>query len=128
MNALLWCLVIVTFLPFPLALVGFNLRKKQFGFIDNKQPRLQQQQLTGMAARALGAQQNAWEALMMFAPIALIAQYVGADPVKAGLAAIAFVVLRFLHAIFYLADLDMLRSSTFMLGIVSLIYLVVLSA
>ncbi len=128
MNALLWCLIVVTFLPFVLAMVGSFLRKQQFGVVDNKLPRIQQMQLTGIAARAMGAQQNAWEALMMFVPIVMVVQIVGVDPVKAGLTAIVFVVLRLLHAIFYIANLDALRSLVFLLGIACLIRLVVLAA
>lgn len=128
MNALLWCLVVITFLPFLLAMIGAYFRKRQFGAIDNKLPRLQQMQMTGPAARAMGAQQNAWEALMMFAPIVMIVQIAGVDPVKAGLTAIVFVVLRLLHPIFYIADLDALRSLVFALGMACLIRLVVLAA
>lgn len=128
MNALLWCLIVVTFLPFVLAMVGSFLRKQQFGVVDNKLPRIQQMQLTGIAARAMGAQQNAWEALMMFVPIVMVVQIVGVDPVKAGLTAIVFVVLRLLHAIFYIANLDALRSLVFLLGIACLIRFVVLAA
>jgi uncharacterized MAPEG superfamily protein len=128
MNALLWCLVIVTFLPVVLGMPAFALRKQQFGFADNKLPRAQQAQVTGIAARALGAHQNAWEALMMFAPIVFIVQWVGVDPIKDGLTGIVFVVLRLLHAIFYIADLDKLRSTVYLLGVVCLIRLVVLAA
>lgn len=128
MNALLWCLVVVVFLPTVLAIIGFNLRKKQFGVADNKLPRLQQQQLTGIGARAHGAHQNALEALTMFAPIVFIVEFVGVDPVKAGLTGIIFVVSRLLHAIFYIADLDKLRSLAHLLALACLIRLVVLAA
>jgi uncharacterized MAPEG superfamily protein len=128
MNALLWCLIVVVFLPIVLAIVGFNLRKQQFGVIDNKLPRLQQRQLTGVGARAHSAQQNAWEALAMFAPIVFIVTVVGVDPVKAGITGIVFVVLRLLHAIFYIADLDKLRSFSHLLALACLIRLVVLAA
>jgi uncharacterized MAPEG superfamily protein len=128
MNALLWCLVVITFLPFVLGMVGGYFRKQQFGVADNKLPRLQQQQMVGIGARAMGAQQNAWEALMMFTPIVLIAQVAGIDPVKAGLTGIIFVVVRLLHAIFYFADIDKLRSLSFVLGLICLIRLVVLAA
>lgn len=128
MNALLWCLIVITFLPFVLAMIGGAFRKQQLGVFDNKLPRIQQMQLTGIAARAMGAQQNAWEALMMFVPIVMVVQIVGVDPVKSGLTAIVFVVLRLLHAIFYVANLDALRSLVFLFGIVCLIRLVVLAA
>ena len=128
MNPLLWCLVVITFLPFVLAMASGVLRRKQFGVVDNKLPRLQQQQLVGIGARALGAQQNAWEALTMFGPVVLIVQVADVDPIKAGLTGIVFVVMRVLHAIFYFADLDKLRSLSFVLGIACLIRLVVLAA
>ncbi|MET0378730.1 MAG: MAPEG family protein [Spongiibacteraceae bacterium] len=128
MNALLWCLVVITFLPFVLAMMGGYFRKQQFGYIDNHLPRIQQLQMTGIAARALGAQQNAWESLMMFAPVVMIVQIAGVDSVKAGITAIVFVVARLLHAIFYCADIDKLRSLAFAVGIACLIRLVVLAA
>ncbi len=128
MNPLLWCLVVVTFLPVVLAMVGHVFRKRQFGYIDNHLPRVQQSQMTGIAARGLGAQQNAWEALMMFAPVVVIVQIAGVDPVRAGITGIAFVVFRVLHALFYYVDLDMLRSLSFIGALVCLIRLVVLAA
>lgn len=128
MNPLLWCLVIVTFLPLLLAMTGGFLRKKQFGYIDNHLPRPQQLQMTGIGARALGAQQNAWEALMMFVPVVMVAQFAGVDPIKAGLTGIVFVVFRVLHALFYLADLAILRSLSFLVTLICLIRLVVLAA
>jgi uncharacterized MAPEG superfamily protein len=128
MNALLWCLVVTVFLPFVIAMVGFNLRKKQFGVADNHLPRIQQAQMTGIGARAIGAQQNAWEALMMFTPVVMVVQIAGVDPTASGLTGIVFVVARLLHAIFYLADLDKLRSLMFVIGIICLIRLIVLAA
>jgi uncharacterized MAPEG superfamily protein len=127
-NPLLWCLVVVTFLPLLLAMTANVLRKKQFGYIDNHLPRLQQMQLTGIGARAWSAQQNAWEALMLFAPVVMIVQFAGVDSVKAGITGIAYVVFRLLHALFYLVDLDILRSLAFGGALVCLIRLVVLAA
>lgn len=128
MNALLWCLVVIIFLPFVLAMVSGACRRREFGKADNHLPRVQQQQMTGVGARMMGAQQNAWEALMMFAPVVMITQFAGVDPVKAGITGLVFVVVRLLHALFYFADLDLLRSLSFVVGIICLIRLVVLAA
>lgn len=128
MNALLWCLVITTFLPLALAGVGGVFRKREFGVLDNHLPRVQQQQMTGVGARMLGAQQNAWEAVMLFTPVVMITQFAGVDPVKAGITGIVFVVARLLHGLFYFADMDKLRSLSFIVGMVCLVRLVVLAA
>ena len=104
MNVVLWCLFIAAFLPFTFAIIGTILRGKQLGEIDNNNPRLQQRELTGAAARALAAQQNAWEALAVFTA-SVVSAYVGqADPGTASTLALVFVAFRVLHGFFYLAD------------------------
>ena len=128
MNPLLWCLVVVTFLPVVTGMVAGYFRKQQCGFIDNHLPRIQQAQLTGIAARAQAAHANSWEALTLFAPIVMITQIAGIDPVKAGITGIVFVVFRVLHALFYITDLAIMRSLMFGGALVCLIRLVVLSA
>lgn len=122
-----WCLAIATFLPIVLAMVGGTLRKRQFGELDNKYPRQQQARLEGAAARALAAQQNAWEALAMFVPAVLVAHLNGATTGQASTAALLFVAARILHGIFYLANIDLLRSLSWMVALGSVIWLFVLA-
>jgi uncharacterized MAPEG superfamily protein len=118
-----WCLVIATFLPFVWSFSGHAFRQRQFGSIDNNHPRLQQAQLSGIGARALAAQQNAWEALAMFTPAVLIAHLHGATAGHASMAAILFIAARIAHGCLYLADLSSLRSLSWMIGAGAVIWL-----
>ena len=128
MTIPLWCLLIATFLPFVWAVVGNVLRQRQFGNMDNNYPRLQQAQMTGIGARALAAQQNAWEALAMFTPAVLIAHIQGATAGHAATAAMLFVTMRIAHGFLYLADRASLRSISWTVGIGAIIWLFVLAA
>ena len=129
MTTPLWCLVIITFLPIPLAVFGAVQRQKQFGVADNSNYRSSQvPKLEGLGARAYAAQANAWEAVAMFTVAVVVAHLAGAEPQKSSLAAMVFVGARVLHAAFYLADLDKLRSAIFGVGTLSCVYLIVLAA
>ena len=77
MTTPFWCLAIACFLPYVWAPFGVAARKQQLGSVDNKYPRLQQVQLTGRGARAMGAHQNAFEALATFAPAVIVAHLAG---------------------------------------------------
>lgn len=122
------CLLIVLLIPYTLSTLGGYLRVKQFGTLDNKNPRRQAAELEGVGARAWAAQANAWEAVPVFTAAVLVAHVSGADPGRSATAAIAFVVFRVLHAIFYLANLDVLRSLVFLGGLGSAIWLFVMGA
>lgn len=128
MTTPLWCLTIATFLPFAWVFTCHALRQRQFGNIDNNHPRLQQAQLTGTGARALAAQQNAWEALAMFTPAVLVAHVNGATAGQASMAAMLFIAARVVHGLLYLADLSTLRSLSWMVGAGAIIWLFVLAA
>ena len=128
MTTPLWCLMIATFLPFVWVFAGHAFRYRQFGNIDNNHPRLQQAQLTGVGARALAAQQNAWEALAMFTPAVLIAHLTGATAGHAATASMLFIAARIAHGCLYLADLGSLRSLIWMVGAGAVIWLFVIAA
>jgi uncharacterized MAPEG superfamily protein len=110
------CLAIVAFLPYVCAWVGGYLRHRQFGTLDNKNPRRQQAALEGAAARAHAAQLNAWEALPFFTAAVVVAHLSGASPGRVATLAVIFVATRILHPILYIADLDILRSLVFVVG------------
>jgi uncharacterized MAPEG superfamily protein len=128
MTVPLWCLAIVCFLPYVWAPFVVAARSSQLGGVDNKNPRAQQAQLTGRGARAVGAHKNAFEALAVFAPAVLVAHLAGADPTWAARLAETFVAVRILHGVFYLADLDLLRSGAFAVGMACIVGLFVLAA
>jgi uncharacterized MAPEG superfamily protein len=128
MTTPLWCLLIVALLPYVLSTLSGVFRQRQFGAIDNKYPRRQQAQLEGIGARAMGAQANAWEALPFFTTGVLAQHLAGAEPERAALLSVGFVATRVLHAIFYLANLDVLRSITFLVGMACVVGLFVIAA
>ncbi len=127
MTLLLWTVVIGCGLPY--LAHAFHAREKlRSGTYDRHTPRAQSMASTGLAARTWAAQQNAWEALAVFAPIALIAHLVGADPVRSGWLGLAWVLARLLHLAAYLADLPLLRSAAFALANLALLLLLILLA
>ncbi|HTY17465.1 MAG TPA: MAPEG family protein [Myxococcota bacterium] len=120
MTTPLRCLVFVAILPYLLGFLGGYFRMRQFGGIDNKHPRLQQAKMEGIGARAVAAHQNAWEALGFFtAAVAVlsIANPTAAQGPAAANLSLGFLATRIAHPILYLANLDVLRSAVFLVGI-----------
>jgi len=128
MTTPLWCLVFIVFLPILLSFVGGYFRAKAFGKADNKHPRAQAAQLEGPGARAYAAQANAWEAATMFSATVLIAHVVGVPAATAAPWTLAYVGFRILHPIFYIANIDIVRSLAFVGGQVCIIVLLVKAA
>lgn len=123
-----WCLIVVALLPQGLAAIADYFRKKQFGSIDNRYPRIQGAALTGAGARTRAAESNAWEALPVFAAAVLIAHLSGANPRLSAVAALLFVASRLLHGAFYIADLPTARSAIFLVGLGCCVWLFILAA
>ena len=120
MTTPLWCLVIVALLPYVLSTAGGYFKMRQFGTIDNKHPRIQAAKLEGVGARALAAQQNAWEALGFFTAVLAVLHFANPEAARASTAAnlsLVFLATRVLHPILYLANLDIARSSVFLVGL-----------
>jgi uncharacterized MAPEG superfamily protein len=98
------------------------------GGYDNRDPRGQQTQLTGLGKRALGAHMNGFEAFAPFA-IALFAALAGA-PQHFDLicyVGIAFCAVRTIYLIAYLGDKSSLRSGMWSLGLVAVTALFVIA-
>ena len=120
-----WCILAVILMPIVLAFVGGYYRGKDFGKADNKNPRAQAAQMEGAGARTYAAQANAWEAALMFTAAVLTSHLAGLSAEAATPWALAFVVFRVLHAIFYIKDVDMARSGAFLGGLACVITLFV---
>lgn len=116
MTVPFWCLFAAAILPYAFGFVATFQRQRQFGAIDNKYPRLQQTRLEGLGARAQAASANAFEALPVFAAAVLVAHLAGVEPGRAALLSGVFVAARVLHGVFYLANLDILRSAVWFVG------------
>lgn len=100
-------IVIVGVMPF--ILTGLS-KSKGFTPKQNERTRAWQSELTGWRQRAYWAHQNGFEALPLFAALAILAQL--AKPGSQVTAALAwlFVLLRVGYAACYLADTGRLRS------------------
>jgi uncharacterized MAPEG superfamily protein len=123
-----WCLCVVALLPYLLSTLGGYFRMQQFGALDNKHPRQQAARLEGIGARVQAAQQNAWEALPFFGSAVVVAHLAGADPGASASASLLFLATRVLHPILYAANLDILRSLIFLVGLGSGVWLFALAA
>lgn len=109
MTILIWCLFIAALLPL-LAKGPVAMAMSKLGGYNNNHPREQQSKLTGYGARALAAHQNAFESLIIFAPAVLLAIATHHTGNNIVLFAIVHVVARVAYNIFYLMDIDKLRS------------------
>jgi uncharacterized MAPEG superfamily protein len=127
MTIPLLCLFIAMLMPLIASGVGNMQRKKQFGHMDNHNPRLQAAQLTGLGARAVAAQQNCWEALLLFTAAIAAAHFkagsIDALPAMASVASILFIVARSSFIFCYLTDRATPRSASFGIGFASCIWL-----
>ncbi|HVR81157.1 MAG TPA: MAPEG family protein [Luteimonas sp.] len=102
-----WCILIAAFLPY----VWVTVAKAGGERYNNSDPRgWLAKQDNPRSHRANAAQLNAYEAFAPFAASVLMAQFAHVDPARISLLAIAFVVLRVLHGVFYIANVHALRS------------------
>ena len=125
MTSVLACLLIAVLTPYVLAGIGGYHKGKQLGKVDNNNPRAQAAQLTGVGARAVAAQQNAWEALAVFTASLAAAFFAGVEPASLAAPALLFVAARIAHAVCYLNDLASARSGSFFVATLMCIWIFV---
>ena len=125
MSIAYWCIVVAAFLPY----LWTGIAKSLAGRVDNHDPRRDMARLgEGRARRADNAQYNAFEAFAPFAAAVLMAQFAGVDATRISQLAVAFVVLRVLHGVLYIANVHAMRSLAWALGYGCVIWLMVLAA
>jgi len=112
---------IAAFLPLMLAFIGGYLRYRQQPKFDNRHPRQQQAQVSGMAARALAAQANSLENLHIFTAMLLVAYIRDIDLAQLDTLAIIYLLARLTYIVCYLTDKHLLRSASFFAGLLCLI-------
>jgi uncharacterized MAPEG superfamily protein len=88
----------------------------KMGGYDNHHPREQQSKLKGWGNRALAAHKNELEAFPIFIAGVFIAHLGHGDPLWAARLSVAFVCSRFLYMLFYILDLDIIRSTVWSVG------------
>jgi uncharacterized MAPEG superfamily protein len=124
-----WCLFIAAVLPSAWFSLAAPLRMKQFGTgFDRHTPRAQDPQLQALAARAHGVHLNSFEALTYFGPAVIVAHLTQASPIWSARLCVAFILLRLLHGMMYLADRPPLRTTFFTLALFCAFALFVLAA
>ena len=123
MTTPLWCLFIACVIPYVLAPVAAYFKNKQFGSLDNRNPRVQTAALEGAGARAAAAQSNAWEALAVFGAAVFINHVTGGDPDTSATLSMVWVAGRIVHPFAYIADIALLRSAAFLVAFASAIAL-----
>lgn len=116
-------LFIVSLFPILLAILGGYLRYRQFGRFDNHHPRLQQAHMSGIGARVLGAQKNAWEALLFYSVMCVLAYVASLDLYSLSYPAGLFLLSRIAHPVFYILDMAPYRSLVFLIGWLSSLYI-----
>ena len=109
MTTLIWCLFIAALLPL-VAKGPVAVAMSKLGGYNNYHPREQQSKLTGYGARALAAHQNAFESLIIFAPAVLLAIATNHTGDNIALLAIVHICSRVAYNVFYLMNIDKLRS------------------
>jgi uncharacterized MAPEG superfamily protein len=127
MNTVIGSLLIMCILPLACAWIAGYHRQKQLGSVDNKEPRIQSQQLTGAGARAVAAQGNTWEALAVFSAAILAVFISGVDLQSITTPVMVFVALRVAYIPVYIGNIDKLRSLIFLVGYGICIYLIYLA-
>ncbi len=116
-------LTYLTKLPLAMAMA----KEGESGY-DNRNPRDQQARLTGWGRRSLAAHQNSFEVTPLFAAAIITAYLFQADAYWSAVWATIFLISRILYIFFYIRDVNLMRSTVWMVGIASCIALFVLAA
>lgn len=114
MTAAYACILITALLPY----LWTAIAKASGARYDNRDPRAWlAKQDDPRVQRANNAQLNAFEAFAPFTAGVLMAQLAGVDASHVATLAIAFMVLRVVHGIAYLAGIHLLRSLVWFAGL-----------
>ncbi|MGH8077013.1 MAG: MAPEG family protein [Lysobacter sp.] len=102
-----WCVLIAALLPY----VWITVAKTGGQRYDNRDPRgWMARQDNPRSIRANAAQLNSYEAFAPFAAGVILAQLAGVPAERIAVLAVAFVLLRVLHGVFYVTNVHALRS------------------
>lgn len=126
MSIAYWCILVTALLPY----LWVFIAKRSGDRYNNRNPRawMAKQEGNYKVQRANAAHLNGFEAFPAFVAGVLMAQLAGVPAEQVTPLAIAFVVARFLHGIFYLTDKQSLRSLIWLVGMLCAVALMVLAA
>lgn len=122
----LYCIAVAIVLVYvPFLVVAFA--RVNLGTEALATPRAMVDKLPVYAQRATWAHQNSFEALMIFAPAALMAYMTGVSSTLAIFAGLTFLVARLFYSVFYILNVPLLRSLMFAIATLCSGTLIVLS-
>lgn len=123
-SGIIYLILIACLLPYVFTVIA----KKTAGFKgrDNQNPRDFLAKTTGLAARANAAQQNSFESLPLFIAAILMAEYMVVPQAVIMTFGIAYIVLRIVYGICYLANWATLRTIVWILSLLCPICLLLL--
>lgn len=113
MTLAFWCVLVAGFLPY----IGTLIAKIGGARFDNANPRDWLSAQSGFRKRANAAQLNSFEAFPLFAAAVIVAHLAGAPQERIDLLAVTFVIARLFYLGFYLANIHILRSLAWFVGI-----------
>ena len=114
------CIVIALMLPIILAGIA---KKESEVQINNNNPRDYIRNLNGKAKYAYGAEQNSYESFPPFAIAVIVAHLTGGTQLTVDILAGLYIFSRLMYIVFYLQGKGTLRSTTYMVGLISTIAL-----
>jgi uncharacterized MAPEG superfamily protein len=112
------CLLVAGLMP----IVCAGIAKWGFKDYDNKDPRAWLSSQTGFRSRANSAQANCFEAFPIFAVSVFCALNSNLDMGSLGWSSIAYVVFRCLYVVFYLKDWSTLRTLSWCMALVCVLF------
>lgn len=123
-SGIIYIILIACLLPYVFSLIaksagGFKVK-------DNQDPRAFLAATQGLAARAHAAQQNSFESLPLFIASILVAEYMVLPQIIVMTFGIAYLVLRVIYGLCYLANWATLRSIIWLLSLLCPIILLLL--
>ncbi|MFW1948880.1 MAPEG family protein [Acinetobacter bereziniae] len=123
-DGIIYLILIACLLPYVFTIIakvsgGFKLE-------DNQNPRDFLAKSTGLSARANAVQQNSFESLPLFIAAVLMAEYMVVSQHLIMMLGIAYIVLRIIYGICYLANISALRSIIWFLSMACPIILLLL--
>lgn len=123
-DGIIYLILIACLLPYVFTIIA----KASSGFkaADNQNPREFLAKTTGLAARANAVQQNSFESLPLFIAAILMAEYMVVSQHLIMMLGIAYIVLRIIYGICYLANISALRTIIWALSLACPIILLLL--
>ncbi|SPL71841.1 MAPEG family protein [Acinetobacter stercoris] len=123
-SGIIYLILAACLLPYIFTIIakiagGFKIK-------DNQNPREFLAKSTGLAARANAAQQNSFESLPLFLAAVLMAEYMVIDQTLIMTFGLAYIILRIIYGICYLANWSTLRSIIWLLSMLCPIFLLLL--